>query len=317
MDALRGYGELGLGSRLKRLSEQMMKEIQLVYDHFNIDFDPYLFPIVNIITHQDGVTNSEINIKLQLTQPAVTQAINKLIKKELVQIKGDAIDKRRKVITLSEKGRELVVKMKPLWLAMDKVVKSNTQYPSNSLIEHINKLEDILSKKPMSMVIIEEAKKNMSNTVEIVHFQKAYSQAFYDLNIEWLKTYFYVEPYDEEVLSNPDKYIIDKGGHIFFSKLGNAVVGTVALMPTDREGIFELTKMAVSPEHRGHKIGQKLMQYCIDFAKKEQYKALMLYSNTKLENAIYIYRKYGFVEMPQEPEAPYKRSNIKMELTIS
>ena len=46
MDALRGLSELGLGSRMKRTSEHIMKEVQLVYDYFNMDFDPYLFPIV-------------------------------------------------------------------------------------------------------------------------------------------------------------------------------------------------------------------------------------------------------------------------------
>ena len=41
---------------------------------------------------------------------------------------------------------------------------------------------------------------------------------FYDLNIEWLKTFFYVEPFDEEVLSKPETYIIEKGGSIFFAQ---------------------------------------------------------------------------------------------------
>jgi GNAT superfamily N-acetyltransferase len=94
------------------------------------------------------------------------------------------------------------------------------------------------------------------------------------------------------------------------------VVGTVALMPTKETAVFELTKMAVSPKHRGYKIGQQLMQHCIDFAKTHHYKSLMLYSNTKLENAIYIYRKYGFVEIPVEPNSPYKRGNIKMVLDL-
>jgi len=136
------------------------------------------------------------------------------------------------------------------------------------------------------------------------------------LNIEWLKTYFYVEAYDEEVLSKPNKYIIDKGGYIFFAKDNETIVGTVALMPTGTANIFELTKMAVSPEQRGKKIGQKLMQHCIDFAKEKEFTSLLLYSNTKLENAIYIYRKYGFIELQLEPDSPYDRSDIKMELRI-
>ena len=153
------------------------------------------------------------------------------------------------------------------------------------------------------------------NTIEIIHFKNEYATHFYDLNIEWLQTFFYVEPYDNEVLSKPDKYIINKGGYIFFAKLNDKIVGTVALMP--KGNTFELTKMAVSPNHRGYKIGQQLMQYCIDFAKKElKLDHLILYSNTKLENAIYIYKKYGFTEIKVEENCPYERCNIKMELTL-
>lgn len=153
--------------------------------------------------------------------------------------------------------------------------------------------------------------------IKIVPFEKKYSEVFYNLNIEWLKTYFYVEPFDEEVLSKPEVYIMDKGGYIFFAQLDDEIVGTVALMPTKEPNVFELTKMAVSPNHRGFKIGQLLMQYCIDFANEHEFKMLMLYSNTILENAIYIYRKFGFVEIPVEENSPYKRSNIKMELLIN
>lgn len=151
---------------------------------------------------------------------------------------------------------------------------------------------------------------------EIIAFEKQYAKEFYALNIEWLQTFFYVEPYDEEVLSKPETYIINKEGHIFFAKLDNTIVGTVALMPLGKNGAFELTKMAVSPILRGHKIGQKLMQHCIDFAKKEAMPKLIIYSSRKLENAIYIYRKYGFIEIPVEPNCPYKRCDIKMELVF-
>ncbi len=149
-------------------------------------------------------------------------------------------------------------------------------------------------------------------TIKIIDFDTKYARNFYDLNIEWLKTFFYVEAYDEEVLSKPNKYIIDKGGYIFFAMKDEKVVGTVALMPTGNTGILELTKMAVLPEERGQKIGQQLLQHCIDFGKAQKLKGLLLYSNTKLENAIYLYRKYGFKELELETDSPYVRSDIKM-----
>ncbi|MAX71479.1 MAG: GNAT family N-acetyltransferase [Flavobacteriaceae bacterium] len=149
-------------------------------------------------------------------------------------------------------------------------------------------------------------------SIKIIDYKSKYAKHFYELNIEWLETFFYVEPYDEEVLSHPNKYIIDKGGYIFFAMKNDIVVGTVALMPTEENGVLELTKMAVSPEMRGQKIGQQLLQHSIDFSKTKELKGLLLYSNTKLENAIYLYRKYGFKELELEKDNPYERADIKM-----
>ncbi|MBT8394623.1 MAG: GNAT family N-acetyltransferase [Bacteroidia bacterium] len=152
---------------------------------------------------------------------------------------------------------------------------------------------------------------------EIVAFKTAYSKDFYKLNIEWLSKLFYVEPYDEEVLSNPMKYIINKGGYIFFAKLNEKVVGTVALMSMDIENTFELTKMAVSPNYRGKKIGQQLMEHCLKFAKEEKLRTLIIYSSRKLKNAIYIYKKYGFKEIPVEADCYYDRCDIKLKLSLN
>ncbi|CAM1371347.1 bifunctional helix-turn-helix transcriptional regulator/GNAT family N-acetyltransferase [Tenacibaculum xiamenense] len=316
MDTLRGLGEISMGSRLKRISEYLMRETQIVYDTFSINFDPYLFPTFKIIKNRNGVTNTEINNCLRTTQPATTQTINKLLKKNLITYKEHEIDKRKKVFYLSEEGKKLVKEVTPIWESIEFIIKKYTGFESQSLIEHLNILEAQFEEKSFSKAIIEDIRmKDFKDTINIVQYNNKYSNHFYELNIEWLKTFFYVEPFDEEVLSNPEKYIIDKKGYIFFAKLNDAIVGTVALMPKD--GVYELTKMAVSPKHRGYKIGQKLMQHCIDFAKNLELEKLILYSNTVLENAIYIYRKYGFIEIPVEKDSPYKRSNIKMELKLT
>jgi ribosomal protein S18 acetylase RimI-like enzyme len=147
-------------------------------------------------------------------------------------------------------------------------------------------------------------------------FAPEYAKAFQDLNLEWLRTYFYVEPYDKEVLGKPETYIIDKGGSIFFAVDKDVILGTVALMPTTESSVLELTKMAVLPEVRGKGIGQILLKHCIDFSRSHNYRALVLYSNTRLENAIYLYRKYGFTELELEADNPYDRADIKMRLDL-
>jgi GNAT superfamily N-acetyltransferase len=147
---------------------------------------------------------------------------------------------------------------------------------------------------------------------EIRMYTNTDASIFKALNIAWLQKYFYVEPYDEEVLSNPDTYILNKGGYIFMVSEGKQTIGTMSLMQHEY-GIYEFTKMAVDPSFQGKGIGQEMMLYCIAFAKAHSFKKLILYSSTILENAIYIYRKHGFVEVPLEPDVVYARGDIKME----
>ena len=147
-------------------------------------------------------------------------------------------------------------------------------------------------------------------TLEIIPFKTDYSQDFYNLNTEWLEKYFYVEPYDEKILSNPQKYIINTGGFIFFIKNETKVIGTIALI--DQHNYFELSKMAILPEFRGLKIGQQLIEYCIRFAKQKKWKSITLYSHKKLVPAINLYKKVGFREVPLEIDVHYERANIKM-----
>ena len=83
------------------------------------------------------------------------------------------------------------------------------------------------------------------------------------------------------------------------------------------DGIFELTKMAVTPAAQGKNVGQKLMAHTLEYARKQGWRKLVIYSNRKLENAIHIYKKYGFREIPIEGNNPYARGDIKMELLLS
>lgn len=152
--------------------------------------------------------------------------------------------------------------------------------------------------------------------MEIITWDPAFSEEFKNMNLHWLKEFFWVEKHDEEVLGNPEKYIIKPGGMILFVKEENEIIACVALMKME-ESVFELTKMAVKPEHRGKKIGNKLLDYTLNYAKERQWEKLIIYSNRKLENAVHLYRKYGFREIPIEANNPYDRGDIKMQLNLS
>jgi len=140
--------------------------------------------------------------------------------------------------------------------------------------------------------------------------------AFRTLNEEWITRYFTLEKMDRETLGNPEK-ILEKGGYIFMVYAGDQAVGCVALIPIGN-GVYELSKMAVSPELRGLGVGRRLLQYAIVQAKQIGARSLFLGSNAKLANAVHLYESVGFRHVAPEniPPMPYTRANVFMELPL-
>ena len=149
------------------------------------------------------------------------------------------------------------------------------------------------------------------NVVEIIVFSEELSEPIKTLNYEWLEKYFRIEEGDVASLSDPQKHIIDKGGHIYYAKVNGEIVGTASLLKKS-ETVYELGKLAVSDKAQGHGIGTILIEHCLNIAKQKQIKTLILYSNTILQSAIHLFRKYGFEEVDLE-SGVYERANIKME----
>ena len=155
----------------------------------------------------------------------------------------------------------------------------------------------------------------MNKNVEIINFTQDLKEPIKTLNYEWLEKYFRVEDGDIMALSNPQEQIIDKGGFIFYAKLKGDIVGTASLLKKS-ETVFELGKMAVSEKAQGSGIGTLLLEHCLSFAKEKGMEKIILYSNTMLETAISLYRKYGFTETELE-SGLYERADIKMEKVMS
>jgi len=153
-----------------------------------------------------------------------------------------------------------------------------------------------------------------SPVLEIIDYQPEHQPWFEKFNRHWIERYFWMEPIDFEVLQHPDEHIIKKGGTIFMGSYNKEIAGTAAVKLVE-PGTYEFTKMAVDEKFQGKKIGKAIAEAAIKWSKDSGAKRIILYSNTKLETAIAMYRKLGFKEIPLD--GPYKRSDIKMELTLS
>ncbi|WP_263355031.1 GNAT family N-acetyltransferase [Acidicapsa acidisoli] len=141
--------------------------------------------------------------------------------------------------------------------------------------------------------------------------------AFRTLNEEWIARYFSLEAPDIETLGDPETTILHKGGSIFMVYADSLPVGCVALIPLD-QGVYELSKMAVTPQLRGRGLGRRLLLHAIAQARLLGATSLFLGSNTRLADAVHLYESVGFRHVPPAslPPNPYARANVFMQMPL-
>ena len=147
--------------------------------------------------------------------------------------------------------------------------------------------------------------------VEIVEFAPELASAFRDLNVEWLDKYFRVEPIDDEMLRRPDEAILAGGGKILFAVRDDIAVGTAALKHHG-DGVFELTKMAVTGSSQGAGIGRKLVLAAIDKYQEIGGRRLYLESHSSLTPALTPYESVGFEHASPPRPSEYRRADVYM-----
>ena len=149
-------------------------------------------------------------------------------------------------------------------------------------------------------------------------FEPGDEAAFRELNEAWIRAFFAMEERDHQVLGDPLRPILNKGGLIFMALCDGIPAGCCALQVCG-EGCYELAKMAVSQEMRGLGLGRKLLAYVIQQARNSGATRLVLETNSRLENAIHLYEDAGFTRIPPERghASPYARADVAMEMNLT
>jgi len=150
--------------------------------------------------------------------------------------------------------------------------------------------------------------------IEIIDYSDEYASDFRKLNLEWLDNYNLTESHDLEVINHPRQMILDRGGYIFLARDEDKIIGTAGIA-NEGDSVYELVKMAVAPAFRGKGISKLLIEKCLNKARELKAKKIFLYSNSQLQTAITLYKKYGFVHVDAS-NTPLLTADIKMELIL-
>jgi MarR family transcriptional regulator, organic hydroperoxide resistance regulator len=148
-DYIQQKGPAALGTRLRRLSEQMDREIQNVYGEYDLGFEPRWFPIVSALSEYGPLSVGDLADLIGVSHPAVSQLRVELVNARLVRCKADPTDGRRQLIVLTPGGKRQVSKLRPIWDAITEATKQLCSEAAPHFLNEIDRIEAALREKSM------------------------------------------------------------------------------------------------------------------------------------------------------------------------
>ncbi len=141
MNIINNVGALALSTRLQVLSEQLRKDGALLYKEYDINFEPKWFPVIYTLHQKKALSVVEIAMEIGYSHPSTISLLKELEKEKIVQSKKDKADERKRIISLSAKGEELIIKMLPVWSIINSALEEIIDN-ENNLLKAINEAEE-------------------------------------------------------------------------------------------------------------------------------------------------------------------------------
>lgn len=134
-------GILAISTRLQRLSDELRKDGQRIYQAYGIDFEPKWFPVIYTLHHKQLLSVVEISAEIGYSHPSTISLLKELEKLKIIQSKKDKQDERKRLIRLTEKGKALVTQIAPIWDVMVAALTALTD-TTNNLMKAIDEVEN-------------------------------------------------------------------------------------------------------------------------------------------------------------------------------
>ena len=153
--------------------------------------------------------------------------------------------------------------------------------------------------------------------MKIVPYDEKYKEDFIEMNKHWIYEMFVIEDEDLAAFNNIES-ALEAGGQIFFAIDDEENVLACCMIAPLPNGEWEIEKFCARGMYTGTGAGTACLKACMNYAREKCVEKIVIVTNTKCEQAIHLYRKFGFIEVPVDKKKfPYERANIAFEQTFT
>lgn len=299
VDLIAELGPLAFASRLKRLSDRLMRDVRLLYQRLDVGFDPRWFLFIYALHRRGSLSIADLARELGLTHTAIGQLATEISRTGMIASRNSQVDRRQRLLSLTAEGRAVVVRLEPVWEEIRSATWALVDESRMDFLGGMAALEASLDREDMFRRVWFKVDPRPPLNIVIEDYRPAYRKFFESLNREWIEECFEVKPEEEQILKDPRRCILKPGGVILFARIDGDVVGTCALI---RHGnTFELSKLAVTRNARCLGVGGRLLEAALGRARAMGLEVVTLQTHPRFEAANRLFERFGFQRIDSSP----------------
>ena len=250
------------------------------------------------LAHREHCTASEIGQDLALDRGYLSRILRHFANQKLVTRERSREDARHFGLRLTAKGRSIFASLDAQSSAQAAEILGNLpEARQKKLVGALREAEDALSEGFQHASTLTLRTHRPGDMGWVIHRHGAlYAQEY-----GWDETF---EALVAEIAAQFIKNLDQKRERCWIAELNGEPVGSVFLVKhTDQ--VAKLRLLLVEPAARGHGVGRRLVEECVQFARDCGYRKIVLWTQSILTAARKIYERAGFRLVKSEPNRAF------------
>jgi DNA-binding MarR family transcriptional regulator/N-acetylglutamate synthase-like GNAT family acetyltransferase len=289
---------------VRRFSRFYTREIGLLEEGFL--HTPFSLPegrVIYEVAQHDGVTATELAAALSLDGGYLSRLLGNLRRKGIVRRTRSEEDRRRIVLTLTERGREAFRTLDEASRQEIRALLERLSEPDRArLVDALTTVRTLLGDEPAGGVpyILRDPGPGDLGWVVQRH------ASLYAEEYGWDETF---EALVAEIVARFVRNFDPKRERCWIAEREGVNVGCVFTVAKSKT-VAQLRCLLVDPSARGLGIGTRLVRECIRFARSRGYRKMTLWTNDILVSARRIYEAEGFHLVHQGPHEAFGKDDL-------
>ncbi len=265
--------------------------------------------VIYELAQREAATATDLGADLNLDAGYLSRILRGFHERGLIEKRASPDDRRRNLLSLTAAGREAFARLDAASADEVRTLLANLAPPERGrLVGAMDEIEDLLGPRfsrpelvrPAPGVVLRPPRPGDLGWVVHRHGvlyaeEYGWDERFEALVAEIMATF--VRTFDP---ARERCWIAERDGKI---------LGSVFLVRVSDE-VAKLRCLLVEPEARGLGIGTRLVNECVDFARKSGYRRVVLWTNGVLVDARRLYERAGFRKVHEEPNREFGKEEV-------